>query len=116
MYVGGSVQEPGHYAAVRGMERSAERVNLAAQDIADSSMHTVERGRQAVRGPSSTEAVGSGPAAVVDLDRSANELTMGDHAYRANVRSARSSDAQFQQLMDMALPEGYSRLVDARQT
>jgi hypothetical protein len=115
VYVGGSVQEPGHYSAVRGMERAAERVSLAAQGISESAMHSVERSGQAIRGPSSVEGAGPGPAAVVDLDRWANELTMGDHAYRANVRSARASDAQFQQLVDMALPEGYSRLVDARE-
>jgi hypothetical protein len=114
VYVGGSVQEPGHYSAVRGIERAAERINLAAQDIAEAAMHPLERSGQAVRGPSSTDAVGPGPAAVVEFEDSVNQLRMGDYAYRANVRSARASDAQFQQLLDMALPEGYSRLVDAR--
>ena len=43
MYVGGSVIEPGHYSAVRGLARAADKVAQATKDIADATMHASER-------------------------------------------------------------------------
>ena len=109
MYVGGTVQEPGHYASVRGMERAAEKISQAAAEIAESGMHSAQRNSAAVDAAGRVDA---GPAVVNDFEGSMLDLSMGDTTYRANLRSARASDAQFAQMMDMAIPQGYSRLVD----
>ncbi len=103
--------EPGHYAAARGMARAAERVAHAARGIVDVTMDTSNRLDGAVSATSSLEEVSAGPSSVRDLDHSFQDLMMGDHGYRANLRTAQATDAQLEQLLDMVLPGGYSRLV-----
>ena len=105
MVVSGTVQHSGQFNAVRGMERAADKMAQAADHIAQASAEPSSVGG------SESSSLGAGPAAVKDIGRAMVDLSMGDHSYRANLRSARASDAQFQQLVDMAIPQGYSRLV-----
>jgi len=93
------------------MTRAADRVADASKDIADATMHASERKDVVVVATSEPSSISSGPTDVRDFDQSFQDLRLGNAAYRANLRSARASDAQFEQLLDMVIPQGYSRLV-----
>jgi len=93
------------------MGLAADKMSQAAVEIVDHTMHIGAARALDVQGVKAAAGPGLGPAVTMDLGRSMIDMSMGDDAYRSNLRTVRASDAQFQQLIDMVIPEGYSRLV-----
>jgi len=99
----------GSFSASYGMRKSAARMASAAAEFVAAAASDV-RG-DSVSAADDSFAVSAGAQSVTTTVGGFQELQLGDHGYRANLRSARASDTQFQQLLNMAIPQGYSRLV-----
>jgi len=96
---------------MQGMKAASSKMSDAASHIAQMSTASVSGDNVEMGVVDGVGGANSTAASSSDLELRFNELRMADKAYQANLSSLDAADAQFEQALNMALPEGYSRLV-----